>query len=41
MSRADVLRILLVNGYGPLPSLADLQYADRVHRLRDALMEDD
>ena len=41
MARADILRMLLINGYGPLPSLADLQYADRARRLRDALIEDD
>ena len=41
LSRADVLRLLLVNGCGPIPSLVDLATVESARKLRDSLIEND
>ncbi len=41
LARVDVLRMLHVHGFGPLPPLEDLAFADCALRLRNKLMEDD
>ena len=41
LARTDVLRLLLVNGCGPIPSLVDLATVESARKLRDSLIEND